>query len=153
MKKLAGSGTLVSKSKLIRNRGVDGGYVGNGHKINVYLGGKKIGEAGVTEHTRDGQKIWTITTARVSDNLVGEGYGRYVYGELLKQAVANGVSTLRSSESLSQGSAHAWSELSKKLPVETVGNRQQIHLAGLEIGISHFAALNKIRPKGPLTAK
>lgn len=122
-------GSAESSSKLIKNRGVDGGWMSNGHKLNVFVRGKKIGEAGVTEHSRKGKKIWTVTTTRVNSSLVGKGFGRHVYVELLKQAVANGVSVFRSSGSrLSPGSQHAWNRLKESFPVKKEGKHLQISL-------------------------
>lgn len=99
-------------STLIHNRGVDGGWLSNGHKLIVKLNGKKIGEAGVLEHNREGKKIWSVTTARVNSNLVGKGFGKHVYAELIKQAKNNGVNTLKSTDAhRSPGAEHAWSKI------------------------------------------
>jgi predicted GNAT family acetyltransferase len=102
-------------SKMTRNLGVDGGWSSNSHKITVHIGKKKIGEAGVKEHTKAGKKHWTITTSRVNPSLVGKGFGKHVYNALVHHAKHKKIDVLQSSDKhRSPGAEHAWSELSKR---------------------------------------
>ena len=103
-----------TSSHITHNQGVDGGWSSNSHKISVHVDKKKIGEAGVREHKKKGKKHWTITTTRVNPNLVGKGFGKHVYNEIIQHAKKNNVSTLRSSDKhRSPGAEHAWKNLPK----------------------------------------
>jgi hypothetical protein len=100
-------------SRFIKGRGVEGGWVPEtGGKVNVKLDGKKIGEAGVAKVR--GSNAWRITTARVNPSLVGKGFGKHLYTELVKQAATHGITELVSTDKhRSPGAEHAWQQLAK----------------------------------------
>ena len=102
----------ITTSKFIPGVGFHGGKVSaKSGKVVVKLDGKKIGEAGVKYEGG----AWRITTLAVEPSLVGKGYGKYLYAELIRTAAENGVKELRSCSETnrSPGSEHAWNRLAE----------------------------------------
>jgi GNAT superfamily N-acetyltransferase len=100
----------ITTSKFVPGVGFHGGKVSaKSGKVVVKLDGKKIGEAGVKYEAG----AWRITTLAVEPSLVGKGYGKYLYAELIRTAAENGVKELRSCSATnrSPGSEHAWNRL------------------------------------------
>jgi GNAT superfamily N-acetyltransferase len=102
----------VATSKFIPGIGFHGGKVSkdSGHVV-VKLDGKRIGAAGVKYEGG----VWRITTLAVEPSLIGKGYGKYLYSEIVKQAAENDVKELRSCSETnrSPGSEHAWNRLAE----------------------------------------
>jgi GNAT superfamily N-acetyltransferase len=111
-------------------------WPGEAHKVVAFFRGERVGKAGISEKDTPNGKVWTILLMRAKESLVGKGFGKYIYGAVLQQAVKQGVSVVQSENKgwRSKGAEHAWDLLSKEVPVYSIGKgrtqRWQVRLRG-----------------------